>query len=475
MNRTFARRAPTSMLDGVDAWTISGLVLLTAAALASVHALFADRPRGRRRCRRCWYDMKGTPGLTCPECGRVHRGERDLLRTRRRWRIAGVGLLLAVLGAGLLLRGLADSDAWHAYVPSSLLVFRAGDGSWVDEELERRLTHRLGGVTAPAPERLWAWQRAQAMRSWRARGSGAASYAVRSPDYEMLLDPDDWPPRVRSGDASGALAVAVGRRCPDPGAWREMAARGVGALNPLYEELDVPPPGEEGGPAAVSIAPLRTGGVLEAGCVLLIEHHECDRVIAMARQGDGWAVTAAAEFPRGWHDGPTTLVSLAGRAFVASEVCFVWGTGSYGDDVVLRSPDRADVPVVATLWHSHSLDMFASQPSSEMASTLTPLPGDPDGFRAVYRMSWLGDLPAEGERAPIRLDPDRADSPTVAPLSWQVDYRWSEARHGFEVVGWDWTGEDPPRCKPAHPPMGSSYEGEDGIREFNRAWRSGVR
>ena len=77
-------------------WVIGGAMLLAAAAVA-LRALFADRSRGRRRCPKCWYEMTGVAGLRCPECGREARGERKLLRTRRRPMRAAAGLALALL------------------------------------------------------------------------------------------------------------------------------------------------------------------------------------------------------------------------------------------------------------------------------------------------------------------------------------------------------------------------------------------
>jgi hypothetical protein len=40
---------------------------------------------GRRRCPRCWYDMRATDSLHCPECGHGARRERRLHKWRRRW------------------------------------------------------------------------------------------------------------------------------------------------------------------------------------------------------------------------------------------------------------------------------------------------------------------------------------------------------------------------------------------------------
>src|SRR5690606_21932594 len=60
-------------------------------------SLWWDRPRGRKRCPKCWYDMSGAAGLVCPECGKDARRERRLLKTRRRrgWAVLAMVLLLA--------------------------------------------------------------------------------------------------------------------------------------------------------------------------------------------------------------------------------------------------------------------------------------------------------------------------------------------------------------------------------------------
>src|SRR5262245_47389730 len=86
----------TSIWFGVLAWA-----LLALWTVVFVLALFGDRSRGRRRCPRCWYRMEGTPGLTCPECGRVATAEGELLRTRRHpwWAALGVVILLGALAS----------------------------------------------------------------------------------------------------------------------------------------------------------------------------------------------------------------------------------------------------------------------------------------------------------------------------------------------------------------------------------------
>lgn len=84
-------------------------VLFTAIGLAALvggwltwRGFLADRARGRPRCPRCWYNMHLAPSLRCPECGLVATSPRALLRTRRHWRRAGLGLLLLLGPAAAL-------------------------------------------------------------------------------------------------------------------------------------------------------------------------------------------------------------------------------------------------------------------------------------------------------------------------------------------------------------------------------------
>ncbi len=82
-------------------WTILALAALFSLAgiVLTAFALFRDRSRGRPRCPKCWYDMSGTAGLRCPECGRDARRPKRLLKTRRRWRRAALGCCLVVIAA----------------------------------------------------------------------------------------------------------------------------------------------------------------------------------------------------------------------------------------------------------------------------------------------------------------------------------------------------------------------------------------
>lgn len=74
----------------------ASLGVIGAGAAVAVWALFWNRGRGRLRCRKCAYDMAGV-GLTCPECGKVHKSEKVLRRSRRKWKTVCLALAVVLL------------------------------------------------------------------------------------------------------------------------------------------------------------------------------------------------------------------------------------------------------------------------------------------------------------------------------------------------------------------------------------------
>lgn len=129
------------------AWWSGGWALVAVGVGAVLWALFRDRARGRLRCPACWYDMNGhrrdacATGLVCPECGHAVASERSLMRTRRHWRLACVGLVPVFLGTQV-----ADwlnrrwEEGWTKYVPTTVLVLGAvmwDDARWDEEGLAR--------------------------------------------------------------------------------------------------------------------------------------------------------------------------------------------------------------------------------------------------------------------------------------------------------------------------------------------------
>src|SRR5262245_36878945 len=104
------------------AWTVGGVLIALDVFLIWLY-LFSDRARGRRRCPKCWYDLRGTPGLTCSECGYVARREWALFRTRRRWRAGVLALLVAASGVAVALTPKVRRDGWLSVVPTTVLLW----------------------------------------------------------------------------------------------------------------------------------------------------------------------------------------------------------------------------------------------------------------------------------------------------------------------------------------------------------------
>ncbi len=107
-------------------WLVGGTIALQGAVLV-VWALRHDKAKGRRRCPKCWYDMSGTAAaedgsFVCSECGRRTLAERGLLRTRRRWRRAVLGLLVFVVGLGVIFQAELRAVKWWHRAPTYVLI-----------------------------------------------------------------------------------------------------------------------------------------------------------------------------------------------------------------------------------------------------------------------------------------------------------------------------------------------------------------
>ncbi len=114
---------------------ILGLLVSAAGVYIAFRAVFGDRARGRRRCPKCWYDLRGaeptpTAPVKCPECGRATTRLRDLQRTRRRPLTALAGLLIIALGhvGGCWIS--IQQRGWWAAIPRPVLLALV---PWTDE------------------------------------------------------------------------------------------------------------------------------------------------------------------------------------------------------------------------------------------------------------------------------------------------------------------------------------------------------
>jgi hypothetical protein len=80
-------------LLGVALIPVTGLLLVCVG-------IWGDRSKGRSRCPKCWYDMRGSlPRLECPECGHDAGHEHQLYKHHRRWGRAIVGVVLVLMSA----------------------------------------------------------------------------------------------------------------------------------------------------------------------------------------------------------------------------------------------------------------------------------------------------------------------------------------------------------------------------------------
>src|SRR5262249_1720497 len=105
------------------AWVLA-VLLAGFGTFGFYRSLFADRSRGRRRCPKCWYEMTGVGGTTCPECGRTAARERRLFRTRRhRWRAVAFAALV-LLGVCLPRTERIRREGWSA-VPRPVFIAAA--------------------------------------------------------------------------------------------------------------------------------------------------------------------------------------------------------------------------------------------------------------------------------------------------------------------------------------------------------------
>ena len=135
------------------AYWISAWIVCFGALVLIIWALFWDRPRGRRRCPKCWYDMRGSDSLTCSECGHTARRERQLYKTRRRMRCVGLAVMIILLGYGLHATPAVREIGWFGIFPNTLIIRCVGLVKDPDGPLALAIERRLEATG------LWSWQR----------------------------------------------------------------------------------------------------------------------------------------------------------------------------------------------------------------------------------------------------------------------------------------------------------------------------
>lgn len=129
-------------------WLAMAATMALIGAVLTAWALLSDRARGRKRCPKCWYDMSATVGLICPECR--HDAERSsrLEKTRRRWVIAGIGMVVALGSLYPALRSFQMRNGLWPLSPTEVLIQRFNSTGWPryrDSAAAEELFSRLAG------------------------------------------------------------------------------------------------------------------------------------------------------------------------------------------------------------------------------------------------------------------------------------------------------------------------------------------
>lgn len=173
--------------------------------------------RGVRRCPACDYDMSGTTGLTCPECGRGATGERAMLRRRRRRRWLVGAVVVLPLGVGMLVFNPGRELGWASSLPRWAIwpVMPWFDG-WTDGAVARM----TGAMWGPAPRRGARWDQLLLAQRCSALADKAERLCRQTLEERMAADaqapkpPPAAPPVI--GPNTPVTAIAMMYQAPDP-------------------------------------------------------------------------------------------------------------------------------------------------------------------------------------------------------------------------------------------------------------------
>jgi hypothetical protein len=198
-------------------WYAGALAALALATALGAWAWWPRRSRGRRRCPKCWYDMHGTPGLVCPECGHEVKKVKHLYRTQKRWKTTAAALLLLVVGAGLLATPRVRGGGPASLIPTTVLIvgfeWLPDWAVWDDQQWEGSSTLR----DRLFDDDMWAWQVRWLRLRCRAALIDGPSPRTAWRSFELyVFDPeqDNWDPRI--ADEVARLKLRTILEAPGP-------------------------------------------------------------------------------------------------------------------------------------------------------------------------------------------------------------------------------------------------------------------
>ncbi|TVQ58530.1 MAG: HEAT repeat domain-containing protein [Phycisphaerales bacterium] len=148
----------------------SAIALAIVACMLAAWACFSDRSRGRRRCPKCWYSIHESLSYPthCSECGREIAREKDLHRTRRRWKWIGASAIVLFVAAFIAVQPKVQPFGWGSMTPMTALIFllQFDDTDWVVRGIESQINYDLFHRRR-APDFLDHWNPAKEKAMWR--------------------------------------------------------------------------------------------------------------------------------------------------------------------------------------------------------------------------------------------------------------------------------------------------------------------
>lgn len=146
-------------VQGYPGWSATGIGVAFFGMFLGVWAYRGDRSKGRPRCPKCWYDMRGLSVPRCPECGWEISHERHLYRPRRRKRLVVVAAVIVLAGMNLRLIPRVQRGGYVGAVPTTVLIAlfeHLPDQFVVDWGGRAKVDMSLSGRLYR--EQMWRWQ-----------------------------------------------------------------------------------------------------------------------------------------------------------------------------------------------------------------------------------------------------------------------------------------------------------------------------